>query len=84
MEWQAHRLRSLLDQEDSWSLLTDEYPGLMAIALMRAKAEGVAVDSVVQRLLQLYSRYCEEWKGFSSRRLLTAERSEEAAYSGKR
>lgn len=63
---QMATLRRALDEQDSWASLSWAYPQLLDVASCLA-APDPARANVERQLVELYRRYCDEWRRFPVR-----------------
>jgi hypothetical protein len=64
---QVDTLRRALDESDPWSSLSRAYPQLLEVASCLA-ATGLTRADTERRIVDLYRRYCDEWRHFPVRR----------------
>lgn len=64
MQFQVNRIRSLLEETDPWAHLSSEYHELDDIADHISLQSGTEISFLRKQILQLYSKYTDEWKGF--------------------
>lgn len=68
MEWQYLTIKNCLLSENAWQELILEYPILQTIVSELAVQKKLHSEDIQNKILLLFSRYCEEWKNFSARR----------------
>jgi len=64
MQYQVNRIRVWLKQTDPWVSLPEEYHDLIDIADQISGQNGQEIDYVRIQLIQLYSKYVDEWRLF--------------------
>jgi len=64
MQFQVNRIRMLLSQDNPWLNLSSEYHDLDDIVDQISKHGGQNINSLKQQVIQLYSKYVDEWKLF--------------------
>jgi len=64
MQYQINRIRTLLKQEDPWMSLSEEYHDLNDIADQISLQTGQEINYLRSQIIQLYSKYVDEWKLF--------------------
>ena len=70
MEWQFHKLNSVLKDDDPWRALTMEFPELQTLGCEISSRVTLNADVIEQSIVRLYSRYVSEWQTFSARTAL--------------
>ncbi len=64
MQYQVNKIRSLLEQDNQWLSLSREYHDLDDIADQVSLQTGQDIDQLRRQLINLYSRYTNEWETF--------------------
>lgn len=64
MQFQINRLRNLLKQDNPWLSLSSEYYDLDDIVDQVSKHNGQDINDLRRQIIQLYSKYVDEWKLF--------------------
>lgn len=67
MEWQYQIIKRCLLSEYPWQSLVYEYPILQSIVSELSTHQNIQDDDIQNKILDLYSKYCAEWKTFSAR-----------------
>ncbi|MGH9949507.1 MAG: hypothetical protein ACRD6X_20220 [Pyrinomonadaceae bacterium] len=67
MEWQYLTIKDCFSSKDAWQKFILEYPILQTLALELVKHKNVQIEDIQNKILLLFSRYCEEWENFSAR-----------------
>jgi len=73
MEWQVRRLVKVLSGEDPWQGFTTAFPEVLETVAEICCETGAQTALLQRQFLDLYSRYTEEWLGFSARKNLTGQ-----------
>ena len=68
MEWQYLTIRDCLSSKYAWQKLILEYPILQTTALELVNNKKLESECIQNKILLLFSQYCEEWENFSARR----------------
>ena len=72
---QYQTIQNCLSAEDAWQNLIIEYPTLQTIASELISRKNLQEEDIQNKILLLFSQYCEEWENFSARRnFINAER----------
>ncbi|MCI0486041.1 MAG: hypothetical protein L0229_05525 [Blastocatellia bacterium] len=67
MEWQFRKISRRLRSSDPWRNLVTEFTDLQSIALEMGTRISGGEEEVQRLLLQMYTRYADEWDKFSAR-----------------
>jgi 7-cyano-7-deazaguanine synthase in queuosine biosynthesis len=68
MEWQYQIIKNHLSAENPWQALVYEFPVLQSIVSEFDAYKNFQTEDIQNKILRLFSRYCEEWENFSARR----------------